>query len=119
MSGLDEVIAELRAFNRDRDWERYHDPKNLAMAVASEAGELLAHFRWVAGGDADALAREPERREAIAREAADVGITLLLFCDRTGIDLVEAMRSKIGENARRYPAEAYRGRWRPDETDRG
>lgn len=108
---LTAVLAELRAFNRARDWERFHDPKNLAMAVASEAGELLALFRWVDGADADRLATDPEQRQAVAAEAADVGITLLLFCDRVGLDLVDAVRAKIAANHERYPPQRYRGRW--------
>jgi NTP pyrophosphatase (non-canonical NTP hydrolase) len=108
---LDEVVDELRAFAAERDWEQYHDPKNLAMALASEAGELLAVLRWVANEESDAFVRSADYRSAIEDEVADVGITLLLFCERAGIDLLDAMAAKIEVNRQRYPADRVRGRW--------
>ena len=103
MTSLDELRAELTAFAVARDWQRFHDPKNLAMLVASEAGELLAEYRWVRNEDADAHSREPAARERIAAEVADVGIGLVLLCDRIGLDLVEAMQAKLKKNGERYP----------------
>lgn len=107
---LDEIMTRLRAFVAERDWEQYHDPKNLAMAVASEAGELLAEYRWIANAEVDAWSKEPENGQRVAMEAADVGIALLLFCDRVGVDLPTAMGEKIEVNRKNYPAEASRGR---------
>jgi NTP pyrophosphatase (non-canonical NTP hydrolase) len=110
MPTLSELTATLRAFVAERDWQQFHDPKNLAMLVASEAGELVAEYRWVRGDDADARSREPAARARIADEVADVGIALLLLCDRIGLDLTAAMEAKIATNAARYPVEASRGR---------
>jgi dCTP diphosphatase len=110
MPDLDPLIAELRAFVAERDWRQFHDPKNLAMLVASEAGELLAEYRWVRGDEADARSREPAPRARIAAEVADVGIALLLLCDRIGLDLGQAIADKLAANAARYPVEASRGR---------
>jgi NTP pyrophosphatase (non-canonical NTP hydrolase) len=110
MTSLDELLPALRKFVADRDWQQFHDPKNLAMLVASEAGELVAEYRWVRGDDADARSREPEARARIADEAADVGIALLLLCDRIGLDLGLAIRDKLAKNAARYPVETARGR---------
>lgn len=107
---LDEIMARLRAFVAERDWAQFHDPKNLAMAVASEAGELLAEYLWIANTEADAWSADPENRRRVALEAADVGIALLMFCDRVGVDLVEAMTDKIEVNARNYPVDVSRGR---------
>lgn len=107
---MPDLVAALRAFVAERDWGQFHDPKNLAMLVASEAGELLAEYRWVRGDDADAHSRAPEPRARIAAEIADVGIALLLLCDRIGLDLEEAMADKLAKNAARYPVEASRGR---------
>lgn len=95
---------------QERDWSRFHDPKNLAMAVASEAGELLALFRWVRGEDADAFVRARATRAAVADEVADVAITLLLFCERAGIDLPAAIRAKMKKNRANYPVAKSRGR---------
>ena len=110
MPTLDQLTAALRAFVAERDWQQFHDPKNLAMLVASEAGELVAEYRWIAGPAADARSREPEARARIAAEIADVGIALLLLCDRIGLDLTSAIEDKLARNAARYPVEASRGR---------
>jgi len=109
--GLAGVVRDLRAFTAARAWSQFHDPKNLAMAVASEAGELLAELRWVPNHEADAFAREAAHRSRIEAEVADVAITLLLFCDRVGIDLIAAVRAKMAANAERYPVEQFHGRW--------
>lgn len=100
---LEELIQRLRRFNGERQWGRHHDPKNLAMLVASEAGELLQIFRWVRNDDADAFARRPESRREIEAELADVAIGVLLLADRIGVDLPAIVRSKIERNAEKYP----------------
>ncbi len=104
------LVEELRGFVAERDWGQFHDPKNLAMLLASEAGELLAEYRWISSDQADAFSREPEARQRIADEIGDVGIALLLLCDRTGIDLQAAMRDKLARNRLRYPVELAKGR---------
>jgi NTP pyrophosphatase (non-canonical NTP hydrolase) len=91
---LQRLILELRRFAKARDWDRYHDPKNLAMAVASEAGELCDVLRWVDNAEADRFARDPKHQARIAEEAADVALLLLMLCARAGIDLLQAMRTK-------------------------
>lgn len=96
---VSEVQAELRAFAQARDWERYHTPRNLAALIASEAGELLALFRW----DQDALAEKPE---AVRAEVADVLLGILRFADVTGIHLRNVCRTKLDTNAAKYPATA-------------
>ena len=109
MNDLERVLGRLRRFTTERDWTRFHDPKNLAMLLASEAGELVALLRWVANGEADAFVRASENRPAVEAEAADVAIALLLFCDRAGIDLAAAVDAKIAANAAKYPVELSRG----------
>jgi len=113
---LDGLIVALRRFVAERDWQQFHDPKNLAMLLASEAGELVAEYRWVKGDAADAHSREPAARARIAAEIADVGIALVLLCDRIGLDLPQAMADKLARNAERYPVASSRGRAdRPDQ----
>lgn len=107
---LEEVVVRLRAFVAEREWAQFHDPKNLSMAVASEAGELLAEYRWVTSEAADEWSREPANQRRAAMEAADVGISRLLFCDRIGVDLTEAIRSKITLNAAKYPVAESKGK---------
>ena len=111
MARIDEVVRELRAFVAEREWEQFHDPKNLAMALASEAGELLAEYRWVSNAEADSYTKDDDHRKRIAAEVADVGIALLLLCDRTGLDLIEAIKQKMAVNRQNYPVEQSRGRW--------
>jgi NTP pyrophosphatase (non-canonical NTP hydrolase) len=112
---LDALLEELRAFVAERDWQQFHDPKNLSMAVASEAGELVALFRWVRGDEADAFAQSPANRARVSAEIADVAVALLLLCDRTGIDLAQAVREKLEVNRKNYPVDVSRGRAdRPD-----
>ena len=110
MPSLDELTVVIRRFVAEREWQQFHDPKNLAMLVSSEAGELLAEYRWVRGEDADAHSRDPAVRARIAAEIADVGIGLLLLCDRIGLDLTQVVEAKLARNAAHYPVEASRGR---------
>lgn len=108
-SGIERVLQQLREFNAARNWEQFHDPKNLAMLVASEAGELMAKLRWVPNSDADDFVNDEQHRPQIVEEVADIGIALLLLCDRAAIDLVAAMEKKIEVNAGRYPLSSSKG----------
>jgi NTP pyrophosphatase (non-canonical NTP hydrolase) len=107
---MEELLEDIRRFVGERDWDRFHDPKNLAMAVASEAGELLAELRWVPSHEADAWCEDPDNRARVADEVADVAITLFMLADRVGIDLPGAMRDKLAKNEAKYPKESWRGR---------
>jgi dCTP diphosphatase len=109
MYDLEGALARLRSFSAERAWGQFHDPKNLAMLLASEAGELLALLRWVPNAEADAFVRSSEQRPLVEAEVADVAIALLLLCDRAGIDLARAVEAKIAANAEKYPVELSRG----------
>jgi NTP pyrophosphatase (non-canonical NTP hydrolase) len=106
---LENVILELKQFVKERDWSKFHSPKNLAMAIVSEAGELAALYRFVKDDDSDSFSNINKPREKIANEIADVGIFILLLCDRIGIDLIEAIKNKIKINRQNYPADKIRG----------
>src|SRR5262245_11973611 len=119
MNDFTSLLADPRRFVAERDWAQFHDPKNLAMLLAPEAGELVAEDRCVPGEDADAHARDAAARARVADEIADVGIALLLICDRTGIDLADAIAAKLAKNRERYPVDKSRGRAeRPDGAGR-
>ena len=118
MERLDTVMQNIREFVEEREWQPFHDPKNLAMAIASEAGELGAEYRWVSNTDADRLTASAEPRARISAEAADVGIALLLFCDRIGLDLFQAIEEKMAVNRQNYPAELSRGHAERPNMDR-
>lgn len=92
------------AFAAARRWEPFHSPKNLAMALASEVGELVEPFRWLTADESYAVCRDPATREAIADELADVFNLLMLFSRHSGIDVSEAVAAKLVKNERKYPA---------------
>jgi len=107
MQSLDELRQRLRAFAAERDWEQFHSPKNLAMALIVEAGELVEHFQWLT--QAQSLALAPDKRELVAQELADVLIYLVRLADRLDVDLLAAAERKFALNAEKYPAERARG----------
>lgn len=105
---LEELRDALRIFARERDWERFHTPKNLAMALSGEAGEVIEHFQWLSGEESAALS-EATRGE-VALELADVLLYLVRLADVLDIDLADAARRKMQINAQRYPVDKARGR---------
>jgi NTP pyrophosphatase (non-canonical NTP hydrolase) len=115
MSDDSTTIAQLRqqvaTFVAERHWERYHDAKNLSMAIAIEAAELMEHFQWVRNEELGELLRDSGQRGRIAEELADVLAFLLAFSHVTGIDLSSALAGKMARNAIKYPVETFRGRY--------
>jgi NTP pyrophosphatase (non-canonical NTP hydrolase) len=105
---LETLRARLAQFADEREWDPFHNPKNLAMALAGEAGELIEHFQWLTFDEAANLS--PEARREVALEAADVLLFLLRLCDKLGIDLAEAAAEKLELNAKKYPVDKARGR---------
>jgi NTP pyrophosphatase (non-canonical NTP hydrolase) len=104
---LEQLRARLAAFAAERDWDQFHNPKNLAMALAGEVGELVEHFQWLTFEQA---ANPPaDTREEVALEAADVFLFLLRLCDKLDIDLAQAAERKLALNAKRYPVDKARG----------
>lgn len=105
-----DLKARVLAFARERDWEQFHAPKNLSMALAAEAAELMEHFLWAAPEASRGIAVDPVRRERIEEELADVVIYALEFANMTGIDVAAVIETKMAKNARKYPVEKARGR---------
>jgi NTP pyrophosphatase (non-canonical NTP hydrolase) len=110
MADATTTVAALKdaaaAFAAARQWEPYHSPKNLAMAIACEVGELLEPLRWLTADESFAACRDPASRAAIADELADVFNLLMLFSLHSGIDVSEAVTAKLAKNATKYPAPA-------------
>lgn len=106
VSRLQKAAAE---FARERDWERFHSPKNLAMALAGEAGELLELFQWLSEDESRAVARDPATARAVRDEIADVLVYLVRLAAVLEVDLDEALRSKLAANAVKYPVALARG----------
>ena len=98
---MQDTLAKIRKFRDDRDWKRFHDPKNLAASISIEAAELLELFQWMTGPESTRFAAE--NRERVAEEMADVAIYLFELADITGIDLAQAIDDKLEKNARKYP----------------
>ena len=107
MTELEALREKLRDFARERDWEQFHSPKNLAMALCVEAAELVEIFQWLTEEQSRSL--EPAARAAADEEIADVLLYLLRLADQLGIDPVAAAQRKLEANARKYPADKARG----------
>lgn len=107
---LAELKQRVLEFAQERDWEQFHTPKNLSMALAAEAAELMENFLWMSPEDSLQAVDEPQCRSAVEKELADVVIYALQFANRAGIDLAAAITDKMEENARKYPVEKARGR---------
>jgi len=104
---LEELSAALREFVRELEWERFHSPKNLSMALVVEAAELAEHFQWLEGGESANL--DAETRREVSHELADVLAYLVRLADRLDVDLLEAVSDKMRINAEKYPADRVRG----------
>lgn len=104
---LTQLRDELRRFAAERDWDQFHFPKNLAIALSVEASELLEHFQWVA--DRESAALPDETRAKVREELADVLLYLIRLADKLDIDLPRAAFEKIAINGRKYPVHKARG----------
>lgn len=109
MSSIEQLTALVRAFAAERDWERFHTPKNLAMALAGEVGELLAELQWLTPEQSLEVMNDEELGARVRAEIGDVTVYLVRLADVLGIDLVAAAIDKLEEAGRRYTIEASRG----------
>lgn len=114
---LEALRRRLAEFAEARDWEQFHSPKNLSMALIAEAAELVEHFQWLTPEESAAL--PPEQLREVELELADILIFLVRCADRLGVDLVRAANDKTDINERRFPVEAVRGRATTGGTSRG
>jgi dCTP diphosphatase len=106
---IDDLQGRIREFAQKRDWEQFHTPKNLAMALSGEVGELVEVFQWLTADEAKRVMDSP-RAEDVEDELADVFIYLLRMADVLRVDLAAVTRAKLERNERRYPATQVRGR---------
>lgn len=107
---LAQMKERVLAFARERDWEQFHAPKNLSMALAAEAGELMEHFLWSTPEASRESVHTSAKRGKIEEELADVIIYALEFANVAGIDVAQAVQKKMQANAAKYPVEKARGR---------
>ena len=107
LSDLQLLRDKLRTFAEARDWDQFHSPKNLSMALMVEAAELMEHFQWLT--EAQSAELLPDGLQAVGEELADILLYLVRLSDKLGIDLREAALLKLEKNALKYPAEQVRG----------
>lgn len=114
------TVAELRAVMRqfvdERNWNHFHTPKNLAMSLAIEAGELMEHFQWLTPEASKQLADDPAKRAAAGEELADVLCYLLALANQLGLDVSQTMRAKMVKNRLKYPVSEAGTKWTTDRT---
>ena len=107
MKDLEEIRQCVASFAKERDWEQFHSPKNLAMALSVEVAELIEHFQWLSEGQSREL--DDATRAAVADEIADVQVYLVRIADTLGVDILSAVKTKMEKNAQKYPADKVRG----------
>jgi NTP pyrophosphatase (non-canonical NTP hydrolase) len=119
MADRSSTVHELRQAMADfvaaREWQPFHSPKNLAMALVAEAAELMEHFLWVDNEGSRTVLAEPGRMEAVADEIADVAGVIFALCNALDLDLSDIVRHKMAKNELKYPVEKSRGRYRVEE----
>lgn len=104
---LNFILEKIKKFRDDRDWMKYHDPKNMAISIVLEATELLEHFQWKTNKEIEEYIQT--NREDIEDEMADVAVYLLEMADNMGVDLIAAMERKMKKNEKKYPVEKAKG----------
>ena len=104
---MKKLIQEVRAFVEERDWDQFHTPKNLSMALAVEAAEIMEHFQWLTPGESRDL--PDEKRKAVGDEIGDVLIYLIQLADKLALDPVHLAKLKLEANRKKYPADQVRG----------
>lgn len=105
---LEEIRLRLAEFARERNWDQFHTPKNLSMALAAEAAELLEIFQWLTEEQSKAVVEDQKEMALVRQEIADVMIYLVRLSDKLGVDIEKAVLDKISENERKYPVELAR-----------
>jgi len=106
-NAFESIKLKLREFAEQRDWDQFHSPKNLSMALNVEAAELLEHFQWLTESQSSSL--DSDTLDEVADEIADIQVYLIRLADKLGVDIVAATEAKIEKNAAKYPADKVRG----------
>lgn len=107
-----ELIKLVNDFVAERDWQPFHDAKNLSASIAIEAAELMEHFQWLRSDQLDSVGDDAQAMAEVREELADITAYLLSFASKMGIDVSSALEDKMRKNAVKYPADRFRGRFR-------
>ena len=100
----------VREFIQERDWLKFHSPKNISMSIAIEAAELMEHFQWLGADESKELLRDKTKRGEIEDELADIAIYILDFCEHFGVDLEKSILNKLDKTAKKYPVHLVKGK---------
>ncbi|NJE29994.1 nucleotide pyrophosphohydrolase [Thermococcus sp. 18S1] len=111
MKTIQELTSMIVRFRDDRDWKKYHTPRNLAISLVVELGELLEHFQWQEDHEIMELIQNPAKRKEVEEELADVAIYLFLLANELGIELETAILDKLKMNEKKYPIDAVKGKY--------
>ena len=107
MNDIESLKLSLRVFANERDWDQFHSPKNLSMALVAEAAELVEHFQWLTEDQSANL--DPEKLSEVSEELADIQIYLIRLADKLGVDLLDVASNKLEVNKNKYPADRVKG----------
>ena len=107
---LREIKGKIKKFIKERDWEKYHSPKNISMSIAIEAAELMEHFQWLTIDQSKKLLKNKSRREEIEDELADIAIYVLDFCNAFDINIEKCILRKLDKSSKKYPVRLVRGK---------
>ena len=109
MGDLNALKEEIKQFNLERDWDQFHNPKDLLVALVSEVGELADCYRWLSKEELSRIHTVPEKKKKVEEEMADIATFLLILAYKTDIDLAKAIRDKLEKNKKKYPIEKSKG----------
>ena len=115
MTDIEKLQQRLQAFADRRDWNQFHSPKNLSMALTIEAGELMEHFQWIT--TAESRCPDEEKLEQVGQELADIFCYTLALANELDIDLADAFERKMKLNRQKYPVKEYKGRFGADDPN--
>ena len=106
---IEQIQKKLQSFVDDRDWDQFHSPKNIVMALSGEVGELVEIFQWLTKEQSEQIKNSDKKKISVAEEVADISIYLLRLCDKLDIDISAAIEDKIEKNEKKYPIERSKG----------
>ena len=120
MTDRETTVHDLRCiveeFVDQRDWQQFHSPKNLSMALAIEAAELMEHFQWISTDESRTIGENQEKLDMVGEELSDVFCYVLAIANELKIDLSQSLRNKMKKNIEKYPAPEFRGRYGPEDS---
>ena len=111
LTSIEDLKQRVAQFVRERDWEQFHSPKNIAISIAIEAAELMEVYQWGPEGESVKFSQSPEVRAKVDEELADVLIYCVSLANRVGIDISQIVQRKLARNATKYPVDQFRGRY--------